>query len=85
MEIIPLNDYVLLEEIKPEVSSLIITPEEADLPRSNVCKIIYAGEKTGFVMGETVMILPHAFHEIENDGKKYLIGKSENIIARINQ
>jgi co-chaperonin GroES (HSP10) len=83
MEIIPLQDYVLLEEIHSEILSSIILPDNPDIERSNRCKIISKGEKVLLAVGETVLIKPHMFDEIEIDKKKYLIGREESIIARI--
>lgn len=81
MEIIPLNDHVLLEEIHKQFESNLIISDDIDKERSNKCKVIKGGKLV--VDGETVLIKTHLFDEIELENKKYLIGKEENIIARI--
>lgn len=80
MEIVPLKDYVLLEEIHKENTSGIILPDNPDIERSNKCRIISGGN---FQKGDIVLIKPHLFDEIVEDGKKFLIGKEENIIATL--
>ena len=84
MNIKPLQDYVVLEEIKQESKLIII--DGADFEPTHRAKVIEVGEssKLPIKIGNTVLIKEYGFDKIKvEDKKEILIGKEENIYAII--
>jgi len=80
--ITPLRDYVLLEELKPTVSSGIVLSENADLKESVRAKVIKIGQNVSqFKEGQIVLFKRHLFDEVFIDKIEYLLGREENVIA----
>ena len=80
MSLQPIHDHVLLEELplKSIEGGLIVEEEE----ESNWGKVIYDDPAHHLLKeGCTVLFKRHLFDRIQFDGKDYLIGKRENIIA----
>ena len=75
--IYPIKDYILLEEMKEENKSGIVIPDEVDRKLPNKAKIVSMGEERSIPCktGEIVLFKRYLFEEIEEDGKKFLIGK----------
>ena len=86
MRFIPLQDFVLLKELKPEekTESGIVLPEEIDRER-NQGVIVSRGEgcKLPVVDGDRVLVRSYGFDEVEIEGEKYLVGKEDNIIGKL--
>ena len=89
-ELIPLHDYVVLEEIKPEEGALILSQESEDAPnRGRVVRVTgghltWTGTTSSFsdeLEGQEVIFQPHMFTPIDIGGKRQLIGKREFVIA----
>lgn len=80
----PFHNYVILEEVKKENASGIILPEEQER-ESYVAKVVIKAEgvKLDIKEGDTVLYQGFGFNDIEIDGKKYLIGKEENIYGKL--
>ncbi len=92
MTIQPLQDYVLLEEIKEEVKSGIILADDADIEKPNLAKVLALGNilpnsdstgTFGIAVDATVLFKRHLFDEITLDKKQYLIGRQDGIVALI--
>ena len=86
MEIRPLRDFVILEEVLPPketISGLII--ENVDLEPTKKAVVIKISkdirDKTDIVEGDTVIYRPHLFEDVVLDKKKHLVGRLENILA----
>ncbi|MCK9370409.1 co-chaperone GroES family protein [Candidatus Dojkabacteria bacterium] len=80
----PLQDYVVLEEIKKE-SKLIIV-DGVDFEPTHRATVIEMGEnsKLPIKSGDTVLIKEYGFEKLKlEDKKEILIGKEENIYAII--
>lgn len=88
-ELIPLHDYVVLEEVKPEEGALILSQESEDA--QNIGRVISAGggliwngsttTAADPLVGHEVIFQPHMFMTIDIGGKKQLMGKREFVIA----
>lgn len=91
MEIIPLRDYVLLEELEStKTETGIILPENADIEPTNQGKIVKVSLPSTFVEwgykfqeGDIVLFKRHMFDEVVVDKQKLLFGKQEHIVAVI--
>lgn len=89
MEIVPLQNYVLLEEIKgPEKTELGIIIPEGSMGSDGITeqgKVISYGEQTKIKiqLGDVVLFKPYGFDEFEVDKKLYRIGREDNIFAII--
>ena len=86
MRFIPLQDFVLLKELKPEekTESGIVLPEEIDRER-NQGAVVSKGEtcELPVEVSDKVLVRSYGFDEVEIEGEKYLIGKEENIIGKL--
>lgn len=89
-EIIPLHDYVVLEEIKEIEGALILSQSDQDPPnRAIVIRTPSLYSWNGATVnsydvlkeGDEVLFLPHMFNAFEVGNKKQLVGKREFIIA----
>lgn len=77
----PLKDWIILEEIKQEISKVIITEDIADND-SNLAKVLEIGESVKQVKKDDVVLIQRfGFTEIEHEKKRYLIGKEDNILV----
>lgn len=92
MKIQPLRDYVLLEAIehKAESKSGIVLPDQVDLEPTSL-GIVFAAPAysplmgDGLQAGDTVLYKPYAFDSIGIQGKKYLYGRQEGIVALVTE
>lgn len=84
MLIEPLDDYVVLEEVKNELKGIIL-PENVDISPTKKAMVIGAGPTSKLSLGQLVLYKSYGFEEIEVDLKKYLVGKSENVFAVLHQ
>ena len=93
MTIIPLQNYVLLEElIAKSGDSPILIADDANIERPALAKVLEVGQQIGngllnpsFKNGDTVLYQRHLFEEVTLDKKKFLIGKSDGIVAVIQE
>lgn len=78
MNLLPLHDYVLLEELtmKTIVKGLIEDDEE----ESHWAKVL---KTTSSLVseGQTVLIKRHLFDKVSYEGTEYLLGKIESVVA----
>lgn len=91
MQIIPLQDYVVIEEKQVESTAGIILPEDADMEATGQGTIVALPDNTlqmtstfykpPYAEGSQVLFKRHTFDEFEVDGKKVLLGRQEHIIA----
>ncbi|MDD5098890.1 MAG: co-chaperone GroES [Candidatus Colwellbacteria bacterium] len=95
MNIKPLSNHVFLEALGDEkiTKSGIVIPDTADKERPAQGKVLAIGpgkknEKGEIVpmsvkVGDTVLFRKYGPDEIEMDGKKYLVGSEDDILAII--
>ena len=88
----PLNDYVVLEKVKAEkkVGSIILTTEKKT---GNLANVVAIGpgkkDEDGKLVpmsvkpGDRVVYREYAGTDIEDEGKKYILLKDEDILATI--
>ncbi len=91
----PLSDHVFIEQMEDEktTESGIVIPDTADKERPMKGSVVAVGpgkrdEGGGFVsmsvkVGDTVLFKKYGPDEIEVDGKTYLVGREEDILAVI--
>ncbi len=91
----PLSNHVFIEPLKEEkaTKSGIVLPETAEKEKPMVGKILAVGpgklNEKGETMlmsvkvGDKVLFKKYGPDEIEVDGKKYLVGSEEDILAII--
>ena len=89
----PLHDHVILEVIKQEKSTksgIILTNEEKDFP--NIGQVIEVGPglfkdgamtKMNVQKGDKVIFKQYSTTEIKLDGRKYLIIRESDILAKV--
>ncbi len=88
----PLNDYLLLEKTPSEkkVGSIVLTTEKKS---GNVATVVAVGpgkkdEKGNLIaitlkVGDKVVYREYSGTDVEEDGKKYILIKDEDILATI--
>jgi chaperonin GroES len=93
MTIKPLSNHIFLEPVEEEktTESGIIIPDTADKEKPVKGKIIAVGEgkinekgerrPMSVKPGDTVLFKKYGPDEIEIDGKKYLVGDEDDILA----
>ena len=86
MKILPLKDYVLLEEVKYEPQGEIYIPADTNIEITRKAKVVKLGEKVSLPIkeGDIVLFKPYGFDEIVFgvlDKEKYLLGREEHIHA----
>ena len=87
MNITPLQDYILLEEVQEsETKSGIILTDDSDIEKPNIATVVKKGSDVALKIKEadSVLFKRHLFDEIVLDGIKYLLGREEGICAIIN-
>ena len=94
MHLKPLSDHVLIEPLVEETKGGIILPETVDREKPIKGKVIATGpgkvsEKGERVpmsvkVGDMVLFKKYGPDEIEIEGKKYLVGDEDDILAIIN-
>lgn len=93
MTIVPLKNFVLLEEVKnkSELDSGLILSDSVDQEPTYQAKVLECGSDVSvgylnplFKNGDTVLIQKHLFNEITLDKKQYLIGKADGVMAVLN-
>jgi len=95
MNIKPLSNHVFIEQEKEETvtKSGIVLPENADKEKPLKGKIVAVGPgklndkgeriPLSVKVGDTVIFKKYGPDEIEIDGKKYLVGDEDDILAII--
>jgi chaperonin GroES len=95
MNIKPLSDHVLLEPVEEETTTKggIVLPETAEKERPVKAKVVAVGPgkrneqgdlvPMGVKAGDTVLFKKYGPDEFELDGKKYLVGDEDDILAVI--
>lgn len=95
MQFKPLSNHVFIEPLKEEkaTKSGIVLPETAEKEKPMVGKVLAVGpgkanEKGEVVpmsvkVGDKVLFKKYGPDEIEMDGKKYLVGSEDDILAII--
>lgn len=95
MTLKPLSNHIFLEPVEEERSteSGIIIPDTADKEKPIKGKIIAVGEgklndegkrmPMSVKVGDTVLFKKYGPDEIEVEGKKYLVGDEDDILAVI--
>lgn len=89
MEIIPLWDYVLIEEevVKNTSDSGIIIPGATDTEPTNIGTIrgmpsnMWSSTPSSLAVGVKVLFKPHMFDDVVMDKKHYRFGKQEHVVA----
>lgn len=92
MNIQPLGQYLLLEPVEQrlETKSGIVLPDQVDLEPTFIGKVFAAPAYSplmgdGLKAGDTVIYKPYAFEAVGVQGKKYLYGKQEGIVAIVTE
>lgn len=92
----PLSNHLFLEPLEEEktTKSGIVIPDSAEKERPTRGKVIAIGEgkrnEKGEItpmsvkVGDTVLFKKYGPDEVELDGKKYLVGDEDDILAIIN-
>lgn len=95
MKLQPLSNHVFIESLKEEkaTKSGIVLPETAEKEKPMLGKVVAVGpgklnEKgermpVSVKVGDKVLFKKYGPDEIEVDGKKYLVGNEEDILAII--
>ena len=85
MKIQPLNNKILLQEVKEELTSGIIIPEPLNKDKQVQKGKIVAGTiespTQGITIGTTVLFNGYAASEIKIDGKQHFIIDAEEILG----
>lgn len=93
MNIKPLSNHIFLEPVEEEkaTESGIIIPDTADKEKPVKGKIIAVGEgklndkgertPMSIKVGDTVLFKKYGPDEIEINGKKYLVGDEDDVLA----
>ena len=93
MNIKPLSNHLLLEPLEEEktTKSGIVIPDTAEKERPIKGKVLAAGPgkfndkgermQMSVKVGDTVLFKKYGPDEFELDGKKYLVGDEEDILA----
>ncbi|MFA4999643.1 MAG: co-chaperone GroES [Parcubacteria group bacterium] len=97
MNIKPLSNHILLEASEEEkvTKSGIVIPDTADKERPTKGKILAVGPgkrdddgeliPVSVKVGDTVLFRKYGPDELEMDGKKYLIGSEDDVLAVIEE
>jgi len=95
MQLKPLSNHIFLEPLEEEktTKSGIVIPDTAEKEKPMKGKVLAIGpgklnekgERTpmSVKVGDTVLFKKYGPDEIEIDGKKYLVGEEEDILAII--
>ena len=95
MQFKPLSNHLFLEPLEEEktTKSGIVIPDSAEKERPTRGKVVAVGpgkrDEDGDVMpmsvkvGDTVLFKKYGPDEVEFDGKKYLVGDEDDILAII--
>lgn len=95
MDLKPLSNHLFLEPLEEEktTKSGIVIPDSAEKERPTRGKVIAVGEgkrnEKGEItpmsvkVGDTVLFKKYGPDEVELDGKKYLVGDEDDILAII--
>lgn len=81
----PLGTYVVIEEDAQENAKLskggVFVPTDKDI-RKDVGTVV-ASSMASLKEGDRVMFKRYGFEDIEYDGKPYLVGKIDSVIAKL--
>ncbi len=95
MNIKPLSDHVLLEAVEEEKKTAggIVLPETVEKEKPVKAKVVAVGpgkkndrgevQSMAVKAGDTVLFKKYGPDEFEVDGKKYLVGDEDDILAVI--
>lgn len=86
MEIKPLHDFLVIEEIidkVPEVNGVaFIVPDSVDRDPTKRATVLEVGPGVQQVIkGDTVLVRYHLFDDVTLDKKVYKIGREEDVFA----
>jgi len=83
----PLFDRVLLEQIKEVESKNGVYIPQSTSDKSLVMSIVSIGDRCAekFVVGEKVIVHKFAGVEINHDGRKFLIIKAIDVLAKLGE
>lgn len=83
MKINPLQDYVVLKEVKYQSKSSLVLPEDIDIETTSKGEVLEVGPDVSLLIkkGDIVMMKQHNFEEVIVDSDRVLIGRQENIYA----
>lgn len=93
----PLSNHIFLEPLEDEkvTKSGIVLPETASKERPTRGKVLAVGEgkrndkgeiiPMSVKVGDTVLFKKYGPDEIEIEGKKYLVGEEEDVLAILEQ
>lgn len=97
MNIRPLSNHIFLEAAEEEkvTKSGIVIPDTADKERPMKGKVLAVGpgkrndkgeiNPMSVKVGDTVLFRKYGPDEIEIDGKKYLVGSEEDVLAVVEE
>lgn len=97
MNIKPLSNHILLEAAEEEkvTKSGIVIPDTADKERPSKGRVLAVGPgkrddngdfiPIGVKVGDLVLFRKYGPDELELDGKKYLIGSEDDVLAVIEE
>jgi co-chaperonin GroES (HSP10) len=78
----PLRDFVVCEEVKIELSSIIKLEGVDPDVENHQAKVLACGSEVKDVkVGDTVLIKKYGFDQVEYEKVNYLVGKEESIYA----
>lgn len=95
MDFQPLSNHIFLEPVEKEktTKSGIVIPETSSKERPMMGKVVAAGSgkvndkgevrPMSVKVGDTVLFKKYGPDEIEIDGKKYLVGDEDDVLAII--
>ena len=95
MNLTPLSNHLFLEPLEEEktTKSGIVLPDSAEKERPTRGKVIAVGEgkrnekgelvPMSVKVGDTVLFKKYGPDEVELDGKKYLVGDEDDILATV--
>ena len=95
MNLKPLSNHLFLEPLEEEkvTKSGIVIPDSAEKERPTKGKVVAVGEgkknekgeltPMSVKVGDTVLFKKYGPDEVELDGKKYLVGDEDDILAII--
>jgi len=93
MNVKPLSNHLFLEPVEEEktTASGIVLPETAEKEKPVKAKVVAVGpgkkndkgelQAVAVKVGDTVLFKKYGPDEIELDGKKYLVGDEDDILA----
>lgn len=85
MHIQPLNDFLLVAPLEAETktaSGLYVPDTARDKPSMGKVRGVPTGGVAGLAIGDTVVYRANAGEEIRNNGEKFLLVQSSDLLAK---